>query len=156
MKARNRKALRLIKSKGSEPIDQSEYDKNVIDHVIKTLYNNSDKVSLHLDAEIYKPSNISLPFKESERLWAIMLGSGLISPAIGFGNAGRVELTKTGYQLMSQYGGYKEYLASVANGQQPQTVILPIQIEGSDDTPQVEIAAASSRQSMIKKISKRK
>lgn len=156
MKARNRKALRLIKSKGIETVDQGEYDRNVIDHVIKTLYNNSDKVSLHLESEIYKPSNISLPFKESERLWAIMLSSGLVTPAIGFGNAGRVELTKTGYQLMAQYGGYKEYLASLANGQQPQTVILPIQIEGSDDTQQVEIAATSSRQSRIRKISKRK
>jgi|GEM_PF-716553 hypothetical protein len=115
-------------------ITRSEMDKRVFDIVLKTLYNNADKDVLHLEREIYAPANINLPHKEAERLWEVMTSSGLVTPVIGFGNAGKVELTNNGYQLMSQYGSYLEYLASIANNnQQPQTIILPIQVQAEEE-----------------------
>jgi hypothetical protein len=133
-KSKINKAFRRLRVKTPILVDQTQMDQHIIDTVLKTLYNNSDKDTLSLENEIYKPYKIRLPLREAERLWNIMTSTGLISPVIGFGNAGRVELTRSGYQLMSQFGSYKDYLASL-NNHQPQTVILPIQIDSdnSDD-----------------------
>lgn len=121
-------------------LSRSEMDKKVFDIVLKTLYNNADKDVLHLEHEIYAPANINLPHKEAERLWEVMTSSGLVTPVIGFGNAGKVELTNNGYQLMSQYGSYLDYLATIANSnQQPQTIILPIQVQTEEEQPQPEV-----------------
>lgn len=130
MKNRNRKGLRMLKGKAPVIVDQNEQDKQILDQVIKTLYNNSDKATLHLDTDIYKPLGINLPSKEYERLWEVMLSTGLVSPVIGFGNAGKVELSHAGYQLMTQFGSYNNYVVSLQSNHGPQTVILPIQIEG--------------------------
>jgi len=118
-----------MKVSASPVIDRNILDKAVIDTVLKVLYNNADKDALHLENEIYKPNRITLPKKEAERLWAVMIASGWVSPVIGFGNAGKLELTREGYQLMAQYGGYAEYLNAINNSQQQQTLILPFQVE---------------------------
>jgi hypothetical protein len=136
-----KKALTKLKVKPATiTLSRSEMDKRVFDIVLKTLYNNADKDVLHLEQEIYAPANISLPHKEAERLWEVMTSSGLVTPVIGFGNAGKVELTSNGYQLMSQYGSYLDYLATMAsNNQQPQTIILPIQMPAEEEEPQQEV-----------------
>ncbi len=131
MKNKAHKALRRLKVKSPVILDRSEADKKIIDAVLKTLYHNADKDTLNLENDIYRPLRIKMPLREAERLWNVMTSTGLISPVIGFGNAGRIELTRSGYQLMSQYGSYADYLAS-QNNHQPQTVILPIQIEGDN------------------------
>lgn len=151
--SKSQKALRRLKVQPVIPVDQPELDKHVIDQVLRTLYNNSDKITLNLETEIYQPLNIRLPFKETERLWETMLSTGFITPVIGFGNSGKVELTRAGYQLMAQFGGYKEYINSQSN-HGPQTVILPIQIEGDDS--KAELPAAQKNPHNIKKASKRK
>jgi hypothetical protein len=61
----------------------------------------------------------------------VLTSSGWVSPTIGFGKAGKLELTKAGFLMMSQFGGYSQYLAS-AQSNQPQTIILPIQVEGEE------------------------
>lgn len=114
-------------------VERSELDKKIFDLVLKKLYDNSDKNMLHLENEIYGPSNVKLPSAEAERIWEVMISSGWITPVIGFGNNGKVELTRSGYQLMAQFGGYSEYLATMNQPAQPQTIILPIQIQ--EDTP---------------------
>lgn len=129
---KNVKAVRRLQVKKVIPLNQTEHDKRIIDLVLKRLFNCTDKHPLHLENDIYKPLNIKLNSRQIKRIWGIINSTGLINPVIGFGNSGKVELTRTGYQLMSQYGGYNEYLASL-NTQQPQTVILPIQLESDLD-----------------------
>ena len=139
------------------PVDRMTADKNLFDIVLKQLYNNADD-ALHLENQIYAPNNIKLNNKESERVWEIMVSSGWITPIIGFGNAGKVELTKTGYQLMSQFGGYSEYLTAMQSNQQPQTIILPIQIQDQDDSEerQHQIAPPMPEKATAKKMITRK
>ena len=134
---KNRRVLRRMKVKPTIVLDRSSLDKAIIDLILKSLYNNADKEALHIDKDIYDPNNIKLPLKESERIWEVMIASGWISPVIGFGNAGKIELTREGTQLMAQFGGYKEYLDAMSqSNNQQQTVILPIQIEENQD-PQI-------------------
>lgn len=144
---KNRKALKRLKVQAATLADPSVLDANVIDTVLNTLYRNADKDNLNLHEEIYKPAHIKLPFKESERIWEVLVSTGWITPTIGFGNAGKISLTRAGYQLMAQYGGYKNYLASLQNNNQPQTIIMPIQVEPDDAnvTPPQEGEQQSSK-----------
>lgn len=151
---KNQKALQRMKVRPAEVIDRSVADKNIFDIVLKHLYNNADS-ALHLENQIYAPNNVKLNNKESERLWEVMISSGWVTPVIGFGNAGKVELTKTGYQLMSQFGGYSEYLIAVQATQQPQTIILPIQIQDDDNEQQpIPLPAAGETSQKINRKSK--
>lgn len=138
---KNRRALKRMKVKPAAipmVLDQSDVDKHIIDTVLSTLYNNSDKDAMHLEAEIYKPHNIQMPIKEAERIWEIIKASGLITPVIGFGNSGKVELTREGYQLMAQYGSYKNYLNILHAPQQQPTFILPLSISGEETGNEAE------------------
>jgi hypothetical protein len=153
-----RKAVRRLKGEKPVILDQTEHDKVVIDHVLKVLYNNSSNISLSLENQVYTTFGKPITRNEAERLWEIMLSSGLVSPVIGFGNAGKVALTRTGYQLMSQFGGYKEYLTAMQNSQGPQTIILPIQVEGGADEAVHDInpGQEEKQQPSIKKVGKRR
>ena len=116
------------------PMDRNEVDIAIMDVVLKALYYNSHIDTLHVENEIYKNANINIPYVEAERLWEVMLNSGLVNPVAGFGNAGKLKLSRTGYQLMAQYGGYKEYMDAVKSGNNagssPQIII---QTPGLDD-----------------------
>jgi len=112
-----------------------ELDRYVFDLVMKCLYHNSDKSELSFEAEILKHAKVKLPHKEVTRLWNVLASSTWVAPTVGFGRAGKLELTHAGYQLMSQFGGYKEYISSVEEGQKPQTIIMPISVSNEDDEP---------------------
>ncbi len=109
-------------------VDRNEVDINIIDLVLKALYHNSHIDTLHIERDIYERAGVKIPYVEAERLWEVMLNSGLVNPVAGFGNAGKLKLSRTGYQLMAQFGGYKEYMQSLMNTNVPQTVI--------DETPE--------------------
>lgn len=111
------------------PIDRNEVDIVIIDIVLKALYYNSHIDILHVEDEIYKNANINIPYVEAERLWEVMLNSGLVNPVAGFGNAGKLKLSRTGYQLMAQFGGYKEYMDAMKSG------------SGNSSSPQIIIQA---------------
>lgn len=131
---RIRKKKNLLKVKyNPNQNDRLELDKYVFDVALKCLYNNSDKSELGFETEILPYTKLKLPKKEISRLWNVLATSNWVAPTVGFGRAGKLELTQAGYQLMSQFGGYKEYLAGVENSQKPQTIIMPIQIEGEDE-----------------------
>jgi len=104
-------------------VDRNEIDIAIIDIVLKALYHNSHIDTLHIENDIYKNANINIPMVEAERLWEVMLSSGLVNPVAGFGNAGKLKLSRTGYQLMAQFGGYKDYMESLKNPQVPQIII---------------------------------
>lgn len=114
---------RSVKKQEVQPttiVDRSEVDKHVIDLVLRTLYNNADIDVLHLENDIYKPAKVEIPHKEAERLWEVMTSTGLIKPVVGYGNSGKIELTRSGYQLMAQFGGYIAYVDSLKKPEQMQ------------------------------------
>jgi hypothetical protein len=150
---KTQKTLQRLKVRPAEKVDRIAADKNIFDTVLKHLYNNAD-ISLHLEKQIYVPNNIKLTHKEAERLWEVMISSGWVTPIIGFGNAGKVELTKTGYQLMAQFGGYSEYLTAVQNNNQPQTIILPIQVQ-DDDGADEHLQLPAPQEKTAQKINKK-
>jgi hypothetical protein len=123
----------------STPAERVELDRNVFDLVLKELFENADQDEMDLERDILAKSKIKLHQKESRRLWEVLTSSGWISPAIGFGKAGKLELTKAGMQMMTQFGGYSQYLAAMQTNNQPQTIIMPIQVE-ADDTPALPAA----------------
>lgn len=120
-------------------VDANEVDIAVIDLVLKALYYNSHIDTLHVENDIYKKANIQVPYVEAERLWEVMLNSGLVNPVAGFGNAGKLKLSRTGYQLMAQFGGYSEYMASLKAQQQQPTIILPGIDPNNDDNDCAEL-----------------
>ncbi len=115
--------LKKTKSNTGPLLDANTVDIAIIDLVLQSLYRNSHIDILHVEKDIYKNANISVPYIESERLWEVMLNSGLVNPVAGFGNAGKLKLSRTGYQLMAQYGGYKQYMDAIKHPQQPQIII---------------------------------
>lgn len=127
-----KKNLRIHRIKNLTPrqthpevfIDRGNMDIGIFDLVMKMLYENSDKNTMHLENEIFQPFNINLPKKETERIWDVLISSGFISPIMGFGNAGKVALTKTGYQIMSQYGTYSKFMEHNNPNNAPQPAIV--------------------------------
>ncbi|HEY9178878.1 MAG TPA: hypothetical protein VIN07_14375 [Flavipsychrobacter sp.] len=114
--SRHHNRMKKMKKARIEPVtimDRNEVDIAIIDIVLKALYHNSHVDTLHIDDDIYKNANINIPFIESERLWEVMLNSGLVNPVAGFGNAGKLKLSRNGYELMGKYGGYREYMQAV-------------------------------------------
>ncbi len=132
---KNRNALKRLKvpAATANAPQNSVVDADVIDVVLNTLYRNADKDILNLENDIYKPANIQLPHKEAERLWEVMISTGWITPTIGFGNSGKVGLSRAGYQLLAQFGSYKAYLASLQQNNQPQTIIMPFQLDNDEE-----------------------
>lgn len=97
----------------------------MIDVALNALYNNGDKTTRALNDEILIPNSISLPENEVERLWDILLSTNLVNPVIGFGNAGKLTLTNSGYQMMNQYGSYSAFLDEKLRQAQGQNMIFP-------------------------------
>ena len=97
-------------------LDHNALDTKLCDLVLHSLYDNAHKSVMNLENEIFEPNHVKLPIHESQRIWNVLMGSGWVNPCIGFGNAGKIGLSKAGYQLMVQFGGYKQFLdASGAN-----------------------------------------
>lgn len=91
-------------------IDKKHLDVLVIDTVLKSLYNDGDKLIRSMSDDILKPNKINIVEKDSGRIWDIMVNTGLVNPVIGFGNSGKLSLTNEGYQLMTQFGSYSAFL----------------------------------------------
>ncbi len=105
--------------------DKKQQDIHMIDVALNALYNNGDKTTRALNDEILIPNSISLPESEVERLWDILLSTNLVNPVIGFGNAGKLTLTNSGYQLMNQYGSYSAFLDEKLRQAQGQNMVFP-------------------------------
>lgn len=106
--------------------DKKQQDIRMIDVALNALYNNGDKATRSLNEEILVPNSINLPEQEVERLWDILLSTNLVNPVIGFGNAGKLSLTNSGYQLMNQYGSYSAFLdEKLKQAQAGQNMVFP-------------------------------
>lgn len=133
--SKGRKALRRLKVRPMPELDRAEMDKNIFDVVLKYLYVNADKNELNLSDDILDHMTIKLPEREKGRIWGVLTSSAWVSPIVGFGNAGKIELTKAGFQLMSQFGSYSNYLSAVQdNPAQAAIVNAPISVSDSNKT----------------------
>lgn len=138
--SRHRNRINKVKKKAIKPVtivDRNEIDVAIIDVVLKALYHNSHIDTLHIENDIYKNAKIEIPYVESERLWEVMLNSGLVNPVAGFGNAGKLKLSRTGYQLMAQHGGYANYMQSLQQSHAEAQPELPADNEGENDCTDV-------------------
>jgi len=133
---KGRKVLKRLKVRPVREIDRSELDKNIFDAVLNYLYLNADKNSVDLNKDIFSHMSIALPDNEKERIWGVLTSSGWVSPIVGFGNAGKIELTKAGFQLMSQFGSYSDYLGSIQNNPaQANLLNTPVTVSDSAKMP---------------------
>lgn len=99
-------------TKTNQPAMTSKDVANALLNVsLKALYNDGDKVELRLVEDILTPNQIQFEDDKShESFWDILTHSGLINPSIGFGNNGKVSISKAGFDIMTHYGSYANYL----------------------------------------------
>jgi hypothetical protein len=130
--------------------DKKQQDIRMIDVALDALYNNGDKATRSLNEDILIPNSISLPESEVERLWDILLSTNLVNPVIGFGNAGKLTLTNSGYQLMNQYGSYSAFLdEKLKQAQAGQNMVFPQFIIEQDDAGKREEKEGDDEQKAI-------
>jgi hypothetical protein len=91
-------------------VSQKQIDVALTGLVLSKLYNNGDKQPASLKEDILIPSQIKFTNQGVDRLWDILLSTGLVSPVIGFGHSGQLSITNQGYQLMSQFGSYTNFI----------------------------------------------
>jgi hypothetical protein len=119
------------KEQPNRTITRQDMDRMIFDVVLGELYENADVNALPYDG-ILEKYKIALPNKEKERLWEILAGSVWVNPMIGFGQAGKLELTTQGFQMMEQFGSYSNFLATT---QPPSQQAMG---EDSDNNPPTE------------------
>jgi hypothetical protein len=90
-----------------------------------------DKKGLHFEKQILWPNKFKVKPHDIEKLWDILLATGMADSIIGFGNGGKLEITPAGIQMMTRYGSYKNFLASQQFGQPPGQ--LTIQLVNPDN-----------------------
>lgn len=92
-------------------LTQKDISNILIDISMKELYNQGDKRELRLVEDILTPNKIKFSNEQSlESYWDIITNSGFVKPSIGFGNNGKVSLSKAGFDLMNQFGSYMDFL----------------------------------------------
>lgn len=105
------------------PMSLKQVEAILLNVSLQELFNHGDQRDLDFVQQILAPNNIKVPEGQPlEAFWDIVNNSGFIKAKIGFGNQGRVALTKEGYQLMAKYGSYFEYLKEqeeAKNGKAP-------------------------------------
>jgi len=135
--AKKQTSIQRLRSRSAPMPAQREQDIKVIDTTVKALYNDGDRMPLDFRKEILNRHKINIGDRYTERIWDILLSTGLVSPVIGFGNSGKLTLTNDGYQLMNKFGSYSAFLEAMQKEQQVQQGIqLPqfiIQTEDDDD-----------------------
>ena len=109
---KKQKIVQRFKNRSSvgAKISQKEIDIALTDLVLAKLYNDGDRQPASLEDEILTPANIKFTPSGVDRLWDVLLSTGLVSPVIGFKRSGRLAITNQGYQLMSQFGSYSNFI----------------------------------------------
>ena len=148
MKPSEHKKTVYFKKLTSEIRKKNESDKRIMDLVFKALFHDADKNALNFETEILRPHKVKVPGPEASRVWTVLVNPGWVSPVIGFGNAGKLALTKVGLAMMQQFGGYIDYLEAASHAQTPtETIIMPIDPGGTLPDIQLPETDASPRKS---------
>lgn len=138
--AKKQSSIQRLRSRSAQMPAQREQDIKVIDTTVRALYNDGDRMPLDFKKEILSRHKISISDKYTERIWDILLSTGLVSPVIGFGNSGKLTLTNDGYQLMNKFGSYSAFLEAMQVQQQAQQGMQLPQfiIQAEDDNDEQE------------------
>lgn len=138
--AKKQTSIQRLRSRSAQMPAQREQDIKVIDTTVRALYNDGDRMPLDFKKEILNRHKISISDKYTERIWDILLSTGLVSPVIGFGNSGKLTLTNDGYQLMNKFGSYSAFLEAMQVQQQAQQGMQLPQfiIQAEDDNDEQE------------------
>lgn len=96
---------------------------DILDAVLRTLYENMDKDGLSFEKELLGANKIKVSSAESDKIWDVLRATGLVVRIVGFGSGGKLELTPPGIQMMTRFGSYKNFLASQNTGVPPQVTI---------------------------------
>lgn len=102
-------------------LDQQGQDLHLIDLVLEKLYNKGDKQTASLEEDVLTVHKIRYTQSGRERLWDLLVNTGFVQPVIGFGKSGRLSLTSEGYQLMTRFGSYSNFINERARQAQAQT-----------------------------------
>jgi len=124
---KKKKAVERFKNRIPLPnmLDRKQLDIQIIDTALRAMYNEGDKVPRSLQQDILAPNKIKISERDADRIWDVMMSTGLVNSVIGFGNAGKMTLTNEGYQLMSQYGSYSAFLEERRRQQMGQGMVFP-------------------------------
>jgi len=131
-------------------LSQKEIDTQLLDIILQALYNNGNKLSLSLTKDIFDTLKIPYNQEGSERIWEILINTGFVSPVIGFGNEDKMDLTTDGYKMMTRYGSYKAYLATLEQNQNNPKIVIQANHQeqtAAKDTPKKEDNNTESDQS---------
>lgn len=85
-------------------------DIELINATMNAVYNNGDKQVIDLKADVLTKCGCNYNDTMTNRLWDILDSTNLVSPVVGFGNMNKLSITADGYNLMSKYGSYKNFL----------------------------------------------
>lgn len=109
---KKQKIVQRFKNRSSvgAKVTQKQIDIALTDLVLAKLYNDGDRQPASLEDDILTPAKIKFTAGGVDRLWDILLSTGLVSPVIGFKRSGRLAITNQGYQLMSQFGSYSNFI----------------------------------------------
>lgn len=106
------KVIRRLKGRctGTAIVDRKQMDIYIIDLALSKLFNDGDKQTASLEEDVFQANKIDFTDNGSDRMWDILMSTGLVKPVIGFGRSGRMALTNDGYQLMSKFGSYQNFI----------------------------------------------
>ncbi len=119
---------------------------DIMDKVISTLYNHMDRNGMHFERELLAPKKIKLAPKDADRLWDVLLSTGLVTSIIGFGNEGKLAITPAGIQMITRFGAYKNYLDSQKGAAQGGAPQISIQLApGPEEKPATQEKALPAK-----------
>jgi len=121
-KSKKNNIISRFRNRNSLPVfpDRNAQDAFIINTTLNELYNEGDRTTKKLRLDILQPHRIRVSEAEYERIWEILLSTGLVNSIIGFGNNGKLTLTNEGYQLMRQFGSYAAFMEQKEKLQQQQ------------------------------------
>lgn len=115
----NVQTMMRMKHKNSPSMTKEEQDLHVIDLTLKELYNDGDKTIIDFKKDVLEKYNLNHDQKTFDRYWDILDATNLVNPVVGFGNTNKLSLTSDGYNLMLKFGGYKNFVQAIVQGQAP-------------------------------------
>lgn len=97
-------------------------DNDVIDLVTKFLFYDTSK-EYDLEKDILKVSKLKYTPSDLHRIWKLLLETNMVEQSIGFGKAGKIELSSNGLLIMNKYGSYLDYINHQTQGPGEITVL---------------------------------
>lgn len=83
-------------------------DNDVIDFVTKVLFSDTSR-EFSLTDDILSMSKLKYTPQDEDRIWKLLLNTRMVEQSIGFGKAGKIQLSTEGMLVMNKFGSYMEY-----------------------------------------------